>query len=257
MDLGLTNKNVLVTGASQGIGSAIAERFLEEGAKVIIVSRGSKKLFDLENLLKATYGNDSITAEVCDCTSRDELKDLKKRLNISHGKIDIVIANVGNGAGVPDAMPEHEVWKESWKVNFESGLFTAEVFLSSLEKSNGSLLFISSIAAKEAFGAPVDYSTAKTALLALGKNMARKLGDKIRVNVLAPGNILFEGGSWEKKIKENNTRVNEIIEKSVPMKRFGSPNEIADSAVFLSSERASFITGSVLVVDGGQTVSVF
>ena len=120
--------------------------------------------------------------------------------------------------------------------------------------SNKILLFISSIAGLEAFGAPVDYSTAKSALLAFSKNLARKVATKVRVNVVAPGNINFPGGSWDEKIKLDPKRVKDIIESTVPMNRFGTPEEIADAALFICSERAKFITGSVLVVDGGQTI---
>ncbi|MBT6226237.1 MAG: SDR family oxidoreductase, partial [Candidatus Scalindua sp.] len=98
---------------------------------------------------------------------------------------------------------------------------------------------------------------AKTAIAALAKNMARKLAKEVRVNVLAPGNVLFAGGSWDEKIKEDPIRVKTIIESTVPMNRFGTPDEIADAAVFLCSNRATFITGSTLVVDGGQTVGIF
>ena len=87
--------------------------------------------------------------------------------------------------------------------------------------------------------------------------MARKLAQEVRINVLAPGNVLFPGGSWDEKIKDNPDKVDKIIKSAVPMNRFGSPEEMADAAVFLCSERASFITGSVLVVDGGQTVGIF
>ena len=125
-----------------------------------------------------------------------------------------------------------------------------------LERSKGCLLFISSIAGMEAFGAPTDYSTAKAAIIALAKNMARKLAPGVRVNVIAPGNVCFEGGSWDEKIQQNKKRVDKIIKSTVPMNRFASPQEIADSAVFLCSDRASFITGATLVIDGGQTVGV-
>ena len=87
--------------------------------------------------------------------------------------------------------------------------------------------------------------------------MARKLGGEIRVNVVAPGNVMFEGGSWDIKKQSDPERINEIIQTTVPMDRFAKPDEIADAVVFLCSERASFITGSVLVVDGGQTVGIF
>ena len=116
---------------------------------------------------------------------------------------------------------------------------------------------MSSITGMEAFGAPTDYSTAKTAIIALAKNMARKLAsDGVRVNVIAPGNVYFEGGSWDEKMKKDIDRVNDIIKTTVPMNRFAVPKEIADSAVFLCSDRASFVTGTTLVVDGGQTVRV-
>jgi 3-oxoacyl-[acyl-carrier protein] reductase len=108
----------------------------------------------------------------------------------------------------------------------------------------------------EAFGAPTDYSTAKTAIIALAKNMARKLASDLRVNVIAPGNVFFEGGSWDEKIQQDKKRVDEIIKSTVPMNRFATPQEIADAVIFLCSDRASFITGATLVVDGGQTVGV-
>ena len=119
------------------------------------------------------------------------------------------------------------------------------------------MLFVSSIAAMEAFGAPVDYSTAKTAVSALAKNIARKIAEDVRVNVIAPGNVYFPGGSWDEKMKENPERVKELIKSTVPMNRFGTLEEVSNAAIFLCSERASFITGSTLVIDGGQTVGIF
>ena len=126
-----------------------------------------------------------------------------------------------------------------------------------LKKSKGCLLFVSSIAGMEAFGAPTDYSVAKTAIISLAKNMARKLAsDHVRVNVVAPGNVYFEGGTWDKKIEEDPDQVRNIIKETVPMNRFSTPEEIANPVVFLCSDKASFITGAILRVDGGQTVSV-
>jgi 3-oxoacyl-[acyl-carrier protein] reductase len=163
---------------------------------------------------------------------------------------------VGDGRSVPDSLPDDEQWKKTWNSNFESALQTARTFLPMLEKSKGCLLFISSITGMEAFGAPTDYSTAKSAIIALAKNMARKLAPGVRVNVIAPGNVLFDGGSWDEKIQQDKERLDEIIKSTVPMNRFATPQEIADSAVFLCSDRASFITGATLVIDGGQTAGV-
>lgn len=257
MDLELSNKRVLITGASMGIGLATAKRFLNEGANVLIVSRGSDNLFDNEKDLQSKYGVSKIFAEPCDCTSPTSLSELRDKVHDKWSGIDIVIANVGDGRSVPDPIPSEEQWNKTWSNNFDSALYTARTFLPMLKKSNGCLLFVSSITAMEAFGAPVDYSTAKTAIAALAKNMARKLAKEVRVNVLAPGNVYFSGGSWDEKIKRDPERVKNIIETTVPMNRFGTPEEMADAAIFLCSERAKFITGSVLVVDGGQTVGVF
>lgn len=257
MNLGLEHKRVLVTGASRGIGAAIAKGFLQEGADVCIVSRGSDQLYQTKNKLQAAFSSERVFAAQCDCTSSESLILLRDQLQDRWTGVDIVVANVGDGRSVPDPLPDEIQWKKTWDNNFESSLHTARTFLPMLRESKGCLLFISSIAAMEAFGAPVDYSTAKTAVVALAKNMARKLAKEVRVNVLAPGNVFFTGGSWDQKIEENSERVNNIIKSTVPMNRFGSPEEMADAVVFLCSARAKFITGSVLVVDGGQTVGVF
>lgn len=256
MDLNLKNKKVLITGASTGIGAEIAKSFLAEGANVIIVSRGSDKLFLTERRLKSSFSTAEIYAECCDCTNSNSLDILKDKVESLWGGIDIVVANVGDGQSVLNPIPDDKQWKKTWNNNFESALMTSRTFLPMLEKSQGSFLFISSIAGIEAFGAPVDYSTAKTAVISLAKNIARKLAKKVRVNVIAPGNIYFEGGAWDEKIKNDSEHVERIISTTVPMGRFGTVQEVADSAVFICSDRASFITGSILVIDGGQTVKI-
>jgi 3-oxoacyl-[acyl-carrier protein] reductase len=236
---------------------AIAESFLQEDAKTCLVSRGSNALFESEKKLQDTYGLESVFACKCDCTNIESLNDLKSKVENRWSGLDIVVVNVGDGKSVSDALPDDEQWQRTWNNNFESALQTARVFLPMLKKSKGSLLFVSSIAGVEAFGAPTDYSTAKTAIIALAKNMARKLAsNNVRVNTIAPGNVLFNGGSWDEKTRQDKKRVEKIIKSTVPMNRFASPQEIADSAVFLCSDRASFITGATLVVDGGQTVGV-
>ena len=254
MNLNLNNKKVLITGASTGIGLTVAESFLQEGVKTCLVSRGSKALFENEKKLQDIYGLENSFACKCDCTNIESLNSLKNRVKDKWGSLDIIIVNVGDGRSVPDALPDNEQWRQTWNSNFESALQTARTFLPMLEESKGCLLFVSSIAGIEAFGAPTDYSTAKTAIIALAKNMARKLAPDVRVNVIAPGNVYFEGGSWDEKIKQDKKRVDEIIKSTVPMNRFATPQEVAGSVVFLCSDKASFITGATLVIDGGQTV---
>ena len=256
MNLELHNKKVLVTGASRGIGLAIAKGFLNERSVTCIVSRGSKTLFDNEQVLQGEYSSKNIFARKCDCTKIKALESLREELESRWGGLDVVVVNVGDGQSVSDSLPNNNDWQKTWNNNFESALHTARTFLPMLEKTQGVLLFISSIAGIEAFGAPTDYSTAKTAIIALAKNLARKLAPNVRVNVIAPGNVMFSGGSWDEKIKKNAKNINEMITTTVPMKRFADPEEIADAAVFLCSNRASFITGTTLVIDGGQTTGL-
>lgn len=253
MNLNLKNKKVLITGASQGIGLAIAEGFLNEDAMTCIVSRGSNNLFNNEKKLQELYGVENCFAHKCDCTNIDSLNNLKIKIEEKWGNLDILIVNVGDGRSSLDALPSDDFWSKTWKNNFDSALNSSRVFLPLLKESNGCLLFISSIAGVEFIGAPTDYSTAKSAIISLSKNLAKKLAPRVRVNVLAPGNVYFKGGSWDEKIRKDKDKVDNLIRAQVPMNRFASPNEIADSAVFLCSDRASFITGITMTIDGGQT----
>ncbi len=256
MDLHLLNKRVVITGSSGGIGKAIAKGFLEEGASVIIVARDQDKLSKTAAELSKAYGDDKVFFAICDCSKEESVQQLRGFVRKTWNGVDIVVANVGSGRSVPDAIPSTAQWSRVWSSNFDSALHTARIFTPMLEESRGSLLFISSIAGLEAFGAPVDYSTAKAAIIAFAKNMSRKLAH-IRVNVVAPGNVYFEGGSWDEKIKQDKDRVDSLIRSTVPVNRFASPEEISDAVVFLCSDRANFITGATLVVDGGQTVGVY
>jgi 3-oxoacyl-[acyl-carrier protein] reductase len=258
MELGLQGKRALVTGSSRGIGLAIAEGFLREGARVILTGRNESSLNSAHARLAESFVPNDILAHPCDLTDPHSVSILKGRILQRWGGLDILIANAGSGKSSPDAIAPREHFEAVFRENFDTAMNAAREFLPLVKESRGNMLFISSIAGMEAFGAPVDYSVAKTAVLSFAKNIARKLArDHVRVNCIAPGNVLFPGGSWDGKIKADADGVNKLIANSVPMNRFGTPQEIADAALFLCSERASFITGAVLCVDGGQTVTLF
>ena len=254
MELGLSDKRVLVTGASRGIGLAIARGFLNEGARVALLARTVRHLEEAAAKLSTEHGSERVLPIVADCADANSWSESVSRIQSVWGGLDITVANVGDGRSVPDSLPDEARFKLTWRSNFATAEQTARYTLPLVELSRGCLLFISSIAGLEAIGAPTDYSVAKAALIALSKQLARKLAPRVRVNCLAPGNVYFPGGSWDEKIQTDPDRVKKLIEDTVPTRRFGTPEEIADAALFLCSDRARFITGACLVVDGGQTV---
>lgn len=257
MNLGLEDKRVLVTGGTGGIGLALSKAFLSEGASVAMIARHGNRLCNCAEQLSLTYDSCRILPLVADCSKINSMKSAMSELSSVWEGLDVVVANVGDGRSIPDSLPNQDHFYEIWTKNFVTAELTAEFTLPFLALSRGCLLFISSIAGLEFIGAPTDYSVAKAAVIALSKQLAKKLAPEVRVNCIAPGNIYFQGGSWDEKIKVDPERIENLIQSTVPMKRFGSPEEIADLAVFLCSDRAKFITGSCVVADGGQTVGHF
>ena len=256
MNLELDQKYFLVTGASRGIGKAIAERLLKEGATVGLVSRGSEQLEKTVLELQQQFGMHRVAKLTADCANETGLQAIQKHIFRKWKRLDGVVANVGDGRSVSDAVPDEEQWSRVWRTNFDTASCTTRVFLPMLQASQGCLLFISSICGLEASGAPIDYSTAKTAVVAFAQNLARKVAPDVRVNVIAPGNVNFPGSSWDEKLRANPSKVKAMLKFSVPMQRFAKPEEIANATAFLSSKKASFITGTVLRVDGGQVSGV-
>lgn len=258
MNFELKDQVVLITGSSKGIGKAIARAFLEEGSRVVISARNQTELDETKSEFEKKYPPEYIATFCGDLTQSKDIKAILDFVENKFHRLDHLILNLGSGRSVPDAVPSELNWNEVFQKNFGSALNMTREALPALKKNGGGgIVFISSIAGLEAIGAPVDYSTAKSALSAFAKNLSRKVADQqIRVNTVAPGNIFVSGGRWEEIQSENPSSVKSMLEEKVPMKRFGMPEEVASAVVFLSSQRASFITGATLVVDGGQTVSI-
>ena len=249
MDLKLKGKNALITGSSRGIGYAIATLLHKEGCNVTINGRND------ETLKKTiTTFNERIHSCAADVTRVDDCNTLIKETISKWGSIDILVCNVGSGTSVKPGDENFEEWQRVFLNNFYSAVNVIEAAKDELSKSGGSIVCISSIAGIESSGAPVTYSVAKSALNAYVKNISKplaKLG--IRINAVVPGNIIFEGSVWTKKLSENPQDVEKMLKNKVAMQRFGKPQEIANFVAFLCSEKSSFATGSLFVVDGGQS----
>lgn len=255
MNLGLNGKVVLITGSSHGIGKAIGSAFLAEGAKVIITGRDGNSLNNTYKELSDKYGEASICPYQGDMTQIDVITNCAELGVKKFGKIDILVANLGTGKSKPGLEAERSEWERMLNQNLLGSAEVVKAVVPVMKRNgSGSIVFIASIAGREVSEAPLAYSAAKSGLISLAKTLSHQLAkDNIRVNVVAPGNIKFEGGRWEEIIKEKPNIIEEYIKKSVPMQRFGKPEEVASAVVFLASERASFITGACLVVDGGET----
>ena len=255
MDLNLKNKKVLITGSSKGIGKSIAESFLEEKSQVFLIAREKNELIKLKRKFERKYGQKRIFIKECDCTSLSDLSNLYKYLFKIWKSIDFLVLNVGSGTGSKKNLPTISEFNTSFNQNFLSAYNTLNYFLPII-KDKGAITFISSIAGEEVIGAPTEYSVSKTALIALSKNLSKKSSKKIRYNTIIPGNIFFKNGTWDIKQKKNPEKVKQMIYETVPLRRFGKPKEVGDLVVFISSERGSFINGSIIRIDGGQTSKI-
>ena len=257
MDLELHDKVAFIAGSSRGIGLAIARAFLREGAKVVITGRSVESLEEATALLVTEAGAQRVLSIRGDMTEPTKIRRALNETVATFGGIDAVVANVGSGTARGGWDLNLDDWQSVLKINLLGGMALASAVLPHLVASGGgSLTFISSIVGCEAINAPVTYSAAKAAVQSAMKSLSRLVGpDGVRINAVAPGNVLFPGGTWERKLAERREFFEQYIQSEVPLQRFGRPEEIADAVVFLASARAAFITGACLVVDGGQTHS--
>jgi 3-oxoacyl-[acyl-carrier protein] reductase len=258
VDLQLKGRVVFVAGASRGIGLGIVEACLAEGAKVALTARGAEGLEATRAELASIYGEDKLWVMAGDMRDSAVIDNAIARTEDEFGPIWGVVANVGVHPCPPGVEIDDSTWDGAFSQNLDSAFRLARSALRKMIlRKEGALLFISSIAGVAAMGSPLGYGVAKSALNHMSKELARLAGPNgVRVNAIAPGNIIFPGGEWEHRIREDNPdaeRWKLWIRREVPLKRFGQPKEIGMPAAFLLSPIASFLTGAILAVDGGQT----
>ncbi len=256
MDLGLKGKVALVTGASRGLGRAMAEALAEEGATVMICARTAQAVMAVGGVthgITTSHGARGGGGFVGDVTNPSDMDRFVDAVVHEHGGIDILVNNAG--AAKPGGLAEtsDDEWRAMFELNTFAAVRLARLCAPHMEKrGGGSIINIASIWGREA-GGLLTYNASKAAMISATKMLARELAPKnIRVNSIAPGSILYPGGSWERRFKENPAFERDFVSHELPAGRLGRPEEVAYAAVMLASPRASWITGACIPVDGAQ-----
>jgi len=238
-------KVIFITGSSSGMGFELAKKFLDLGFEILINSNNKR------NLKKASKFLNNCKYFFGDVTNVKYLEKIFNRIKIEYKKIDFLICNYGNSNFNNNNLD----FEYAFKNNFFSTVNTISYSLPILKKNQSKIICISSVCGVEVIkNAPLGYSIAKSAINNYVKGISNLLAEKgISINAIAPGNVMFKGSLWEKKIKDNVTKTKKYIKENVPMNKFASIDDIFRVSLILLSQESNFITGCTYIVDGGQT----
>ena len=254
MDLELKDKVAIVTGGSRGLGLASAMALAAEGCWVAVCARGEAALSEAAAALRAAAGaDDRVLAVKADVSSGHGVEDVVRRTVDAFGRLDILVNNVGLARGSTIVDTADSEWQEALDQTLFPAIRMSRLAVPHMRKQGGgSIVMIASIWGRES-GGRMTYNVVKAAEISLAKAMAQQLArDNIRVNSVAPGSILFPGGSWHKRQQADPDGIADFVMRELPFGRFGRAEEVGQTVAFLASPRASWISGACLPVDGCQ-----
>jgi 3-oxoacyl-[acyl-carrier protein] reductase len=257
MDLQLNDKVALVTGSSRGIGLAIAHALAAEGCRVAMCARTEARLGQSALEVGQTAGAaERVLSVPADVSTEAGAGAVVARTVEAFGGLDVLVNNVSmaGGGGLLDTSDAD--WQQAIDQALGTTVRVSRLAVPHMQRrGGGSIIIIASIYGREA-GGRMTYNAVKAAQISLGKSLAQQLASSnIRVNSVSPGSIMFEGGSWWKRQQQDPAFIAEMIKRELPFGRFGKPDEVANVVTFLASPKASWISGTSVVVDGCQSRS--
>jgi len=261
MNLRLENKVALVLASSKGLGLACAMGLYEEGANVVISSRSEENLNNakqkIESIRSISENNKAFTV-VADLLYEDQIKTLVEKTIDEFGRIDILVHNAGGPPSAPISKITQEEWSDSIELNLRSFIRISELIVPIMQKQKyGKIIAITSVSVKQPLDNLVLSNTTRLGVVGYAKTLANEYAkDNILVNVVCPGpNLTDRMKEIIKRMSQDMDKSEDEVEKiwtgQIPLGRMGTPEELANLVVFLASERASYITGTVIQVDGG------
>ena len=257
MDLGLTGKVAIVTGSSRGLGLASARALVAEGCRVCLCARGAERLAEAAIEVEAAAKKPNLVAAVQADVSTEAGVDLVVTQTVERfGGLDILINNVGRAGGTDLVGTSDAEWQAAFDETLLPAIRASRLAIPHMkQRGGGAIILIASIYGRES-GGRMTYNALKSAEISLAKSMAQQLASvNIRVNSVAPGSILFPGGSWYKRQQADPEGIAAFIKLELPFGRFGRPEEVGNVVAFLASGRASWMSGACVVVDGCQSRS--
>ncbi|HYB95083.1 MAG TPA: SDR family oxidoreductase [Vicinamibacterales bacterium] len=255
MDLGLAGKVAIVTGGSRGLGFAAAQSLIAEGAHVVVCARGADALTRAAAALaRSAVGGAQVVPVVADLSVESGPRTVIDAAVAQFGRLDVLVNNVATAKGADIESTTDAEWQEAFDQTLFPAIRMSRLAVPHLRRhAGGVIVIVSSIFGREA-GGRMTYNAVKAAEISMTKSLAQQLAkDQIRVVSVAPGSILFEGGSWWKRQRADPEGIAQFVKQELPFGRFGTPDEVGSVIAFLASPKASWISGTTVVVDGAQS----